>query len=306
MSSVRLRLACVLLLAASASAREADRPAPISDEAYRTLADFYQYDPQLPLDARVLKKEDAPTYTREKVVFTGGRGDRVPAFVMLPKTGRPPYPLVLLIDGWTGGKDRWWDDDSWPRGGLATKALAAEGFAAFVMDAQFHGERAAKLGYLPVDEFVCAECANIRREMVVESVLDHRRALDYLAGRGDLDFGRVGALGHSMGGVMTFALAALEPRLKAGVACVTPARRGETWTAASAFSPYTFAPRIRVPLLMLMGRSDSHYDGPDARALFALLASTDKALEFYDSGHRLPPEYVPRAVGWLKQRLASR
>jgi len=32
----------------------------------------------------------------------------------------------------------------------------------------------------------------------------------------------------------------------------------------------------------------------------------DKALEFYDSGHRLPPEYVTRAVGWLKQRLAPR
>src|SRR6185436_12587351 len=134
-----------------------------------------------------------------------------------------------------------------------------QGFAAFVMDAQFHGERAAKLGYLPVDEFVCGECPNIRREMVVESVVDHRRALDYLAGRGDVDVGRVGALGHSMGGVMTIALAALEPRLKAGVACVTPARRGETWTA-SAFSPYTFAPRVRVPLLMLMGRSDPHYD----------------------------------------------
>jgi len=301
---IRHALAFALLLA-TASAKDGGQLVAVSDDAYRTLVGFYQYDPQLPLDARVLKKEDAASYTREKVVFTGGRGDRVPAFVMLPKAGTPPYPLVLLIDGWTGGKDRWWDDDSWPRGGLVIKALAAQGFAAFVMDAQFHGERAAKLGYLPVDEFVCGECPNIRREMVVESVVDHRRALDYLAGRGDVDVGRTGALGHSMGGVMTVALAALEPRLRAGVACVTPARRGETWTA-SEFSPYTFAPRIRIPLLMLMGRSDPHYDERDARALFDLVGSADKALEFYDSGHRLPPEYVPRAVGWLKQRLAPR
>jgi dienelactone hydrolase len=300
-----LRFVALVLLASSLSAQEATPLDSVSDEAFRTLADFYGYDALLPLDARVLKREDAPAYTREKVVFTGGRGDRVPAFVMLPKEGKAPHPVVLLIDGWMGGKDRWWEDDTWPRGGLAIKALAAQGFAALVLDAQFHGERAAKLGYLPVEEFVCRECRNLRREMIVESVVDHRRALDYLAGRGDVDMARVGALGHSMGGVMTFALAALDNRLKAGVSCVIPARRGEVW-AAPAFSPYTFAPRIRVPMLMLMGRGDPLYHADDARSLFEQVASADKALEFYDADHRLPPEYVPRAVSWLKLRLAER
>jgi len=303
----RLRV-CVLLalLAAPVSAQDADRPGPVSDDAYRTLADFYQYDAQLPLDARVLKKDDSAGATREKLVFTGGRGDRVPAFLMLPKGAKPPYPLVVLIDGWTGGKDRWSEDDSWPRGGLAVKALAETGFAAFVMDSQFHGERAAKLGYMPVDEFVCRECRNIRREMIVESVVDHRRALDYIASRGDVDMARVGALGHSMGAVMTFALAALEPRLRASVSCVIPARHGETWTSAAAVSPYTFAPRIHIPLLMLMGRSDPLYDAEDARDLFGQVASADKSLEFFDTGHRLPPEYVSRSTAWLKERLAAR
>jgi dienelactone hydrolase len=300
-----LRSAALALLAAPLAAQEAPLPDSVSDEAYRTLADFYEYDPLLPLDARVLKREDAPAYTREKVVFTGGRGDRVPAFVMLPKGAKAPHPVVLLIDGWMGGKDRWWEDDTWPRGGLAIKALAAHGFAAFVLDAQFHGERAAKQGYLPVEELVCRECRNLRREMIVESVVDHRRALDYLASRGDMDMDRVGALGHSMGGVMTFALAALEPRLKVAVSCVIPARRGETWTSR-AFSPYTFAPRIRIPMLMLMGRSDPLYDADDARALLEQLASADKALDFYDAGHRLPAEYVPRSLAWLRQRLAER
>lgn len=288
------------LRAASAPRSEAPRPSIVSDEAYSAILDFYQYDVELPLDARLASRVVAATYVREKVAFTGGRGDRVTAYVMLPKAGKAPFPVVLLIDGWTGGKDRWWEDDTWPRGGLVTKALAAEGIAALVMDAQFHGERAAKLG-VPVDQLVCGQCQNTRREMIVESIVDHRRALDYLGNRGDIDTSRVGALGHSMGGIMTFALAAIEPRLKVGVACVTPARTD--WVDERAVLPRTFAPRIRIPLLMLMGRMDGLYGEADARGLFERVASPDKALEWYEAGHRLPVDYVARSVAWLKERL---
>ena len=236
-------------------------------------------------------------------MFTGGRGERVPAWLMLPKAGAHPFPVALVLDGWMGGKDRWWEDDTWPRGGLLMKALAAEGMAALVLDAQLHGERDARVGYRPVEEHVCSDCLNSRREMVVETVVDYRRALDYLATRQELDRARVGAIGLSMGGVMSLALSAVDPRVRAAIPCVTPARLGERWTSRPSFSPYTFAPRVRVPALMLMGRTDELYSQADAEALLAALGSAEKTLEWYDAGHRLPPEYVPRAVGWLKAHL---
>jgi len=295
-----LFLAVALLAAAGAGA---DGPPAVSDEAYRATVDFYQYDTLVPLDARVVKREDAPTYTREKVVFTGSREDRVPAWLMLPKAGARPFPVVLILDGWMGTKDRWWEDDTWPQGGRLTKALAADGIAALVLDAQFHGERAAHADFQAVESLVCNECINLRREMIVETVVDYRRALDYLATREEIDRSRVGAIGFSMGGLMTFALSAVESRIKAAVPCVTPARVNERWTSRTAISPYTFAPRVTIPALMLMGRTDALYSQADAEALLGALGSAEKSLEWYEAGHRLPPEYVARAVGWLKAHL---
>jgi cephalosporin-C deacetylase-like acetyl esterase len=191
-----LVLAAALLLPLPVGA--ADVAPRVSDEAYRTIAGFYQYDSQIPLDARVVKREaEAPSYTREKIVFTGSRGDRVPGWLLLPRTGAPPFPVVLILDGWMGTKDRWWSDDTWPQGGRLTKALAAEGIAALVLDTQFHGERAGAIGYQPVEEYVCPLCSNARREMTIETVVDYRRALDYLATREDLDRKRVGAIGSA-------------------------------------------------------------------------------------------------------------
>ncbi|HET9317054.1 MAG TPA: alpha/beta fold hydrolase [Vicinamibacteria bacterium] len=294
-------VAVALLLAAGATA---DAPTRVSDEAYRALARFYQYDTQVPLDARVVKRdESAPTYVREKVVFTGSRGDRVPGWLMLPRAGARPFPVVVILDGWMGTKDRWWADDTWPQGGLFTKALAAAGIAALVLDAQFHGERADAIGFQPVEEYVCDACANARREMVMETIVDYRRALDYLATRDELDRRRIGAIGFSMGGVMTTALAAIDDRVRTAVTCVTPVRPGDPKWSSVETSPLTFAPRVRVPTLVLMGRTDHLYSQADAEAYRDALGSSEKALEWYDSGHRLPPEYVPRAVGWMKSHL---
>jgi len=295
-------LAVALLLAARAPA--ADSPPRVPDDAYRTIAHFYEYDTQVPLDARVVKRDEAAvTYVREKVVFTGSRGDRVPGWLMLPKAGERPFPVVVILDGWMGTKDRWWADDTWPQGGRLTKALAAEGMAALVLDAQFHGERADAIGFQPVEEYVCDRCTNARREMVVETIVDYRRALDYLSTREELDRRRIGAIGFSMGGVMTTALSALDDRIRAAVTCVTPVRPDDPKWSGAEVGPLAFAPRVRIPALVLMGRTDALYSRADAEAYRDALGSSDKTLEWYDSGHRLPPEYVPRAVGWLKAHL---
>ena len=295
-----LLLAGALLAALPAAAD----PPRVADETYRTIARFYQYDRDIPLDARVVQRDErADAYVREKVVFTGSRGDRVPGWLLLPKAGTRPFPVVVILDGWMGTKDRWWADDTWPQGGRFTKALAAEGLAALVLDAQFHGERAQAIGFQPVEEYVCTGCANARREMVVETVVDYRRALDYLATREELDPRRVGAIGFSMGGVMTTALAALDERIRAAVTAVTPVRSDDPKWSVPETGPYTFAPRVLIPVLLLMGRTDALYSQADAEAYRDAFGGAEKTLEWYDAGHRLPPEYVPRAVGWLKSHL---
>ncbi len=134
-------------------------PAPISDETFEALTHCFRYDECIPLEARVVASmpftkafelcvdlhdpENGVHHTREKIVFTGRLGVRVPGYLAIPSDATGPLPCVVVIDGIGGSKDRWWEHDSWPRGPLALKSLLDAGYAVLAIDAQYHGERSA-------------------------------------------------------------------------------------------------------------------------------------------------------------------
>lgn len=304
-----LRPIVALVLAGSVSLAAAQGPPQVpasqagpvvaaSAEVFQAVSQFYGYDTAEPLNAQVSGKRTMRGYTREKVVFTGTQGRRVPGYLALPANATGPVPVVLLIDGVQGSKERWFTDDSWPRGPLVTEGLIAAGIGVFALDAVYHGERAAENDYR-TPQF-SARPAD--RDMIVQSIVEQRRGLDYLATRPDVDMTRVGALGLSMGGIMTFALSSMDPRLKAAVAGVTPIRPMKE-VIAIPIAPMTFAPQITIPILTMIGREDGFYSVDDARQLLALIRSPVKDLQIYESGHRLPAEYAARAVAWLSTYL---
>jgi len=44
---------------------------PVSEEAFYTMIQFFQYDKDIPLEARVIEKVETTNYIREKIVFQG-------------------------------------------------------------------------------------------------------------------------------------------------------------------------------------------------------------------------------------------
>ena len=90
---------------------------PIGAEAFAVLTAFYDYDPGIPLEARVVERLDTASGVRRKVVFRSARGFLVPAYLEFPAEGRPPYPCVLLLHGWSGAKENWWEDENYINGG---------------------------------------------------------------------------------------------------------------------------------------------------------------------------------------------
>jgi dienelactone hydrolase len=300
-SGVLLQL---LLVVVPGTALAQDAPPPpiraANPEVVEVVRNFYEYEREVPLRAEVIARQEFPAYTREKIVFSGTQRSRVPGYLALPKGGTGPFPVVLLIDGITGSKERWFQEDSWPRGTLVTDRLIAEGIAVLALDARYHGERAAENDYrLPT------ELAGLR-DMVAQSVVEHRRALDYLATRSEVDTTRIGSLGLSMGGLITFALAGVDPRIRAGVAGVTPVGGGTRQPIAVPVAPQTFAAAIRqTPMLMIMGRSDPFYSVQEAEQLFGLIGSQRKELILYDGDHRPPPEYATQSADWLVRYLRN-
>lgn len=281
-----------------APAASDDRLEGVAPEVFRAIREFYTYDADAPFRAEVVDSQNFPGFAREKVVFEGVHEVPVPAYLALPSGRDGPFPVVMLIDGITGSKERWFEEDSWPRGPRVTAALIEAGFAVLALDARYHGERAAenryRIPWLSGPAF---------RDMFVPTVIEHRRAMDYLETRPEVDATRIGALGLSMGGMITLALASMDPRVKAAVVGVVPVGPMRDASAVP-FAPQTFAGAIHeTPLLLQMGRTDPLYSAEDAEQLLGLVPSPTKELVWYDSGHRLPPEYANRAVGWLATHL---
>lgn len=69
-------------------------------------------------------------------------------------------------------------------------------------------------------------------------------------------------------------------------------------------APQSLAPAIKdTAFLMLNGKDDPWGTVEEVQALYKLVGSLTKELVFYDSGHRLPSDFVDRALGWFRQHL---
>lgn len=305
--SIGVCLVCITVLITSLARPEEAVPYPrITEESFRARLPFFDYDPNIPLEARIVQEHDKDNTLRQKIVFRGAQGFLVPGYLEFPKNGQKPYPLVLLLHGWSGSKENWYEDENFISGGVMRKAALDAKYAVLALDAATHGERSNEIDYQHVNPFDDPKAPPRRNyftfaEITVQTVKDYRRALDYMAQREEVDMNRIGLVGYSMGGMDAFYLLSVEPRIKCAVACVPP-------LLSSGYGPtapvdYTWGIG-RKPLLLLMGRQDEMYDAAKVEASYHQYIETPHTkLIWYDQGHKLTPVYVPDALAWLKQNL---
>lgn len=269
----------------------------VSNEAYQAIVQFYVYDADIPLQARIVDKQELPFGNREKIVFTGINNSRVPSYLIIPKDGASSHPVVLIVDGIFGSKERWFDDESWPKGGLVTKALLKNGFAVMILDAVYHGERSAENDYVgPSFNYPIAS-----RDMIMRTAIEYRRSIDYLSSRTDIDTTRIGLLGLSMGGLITFQLTSIDSRIKTAIAGLTPQIKDPKFQPVVST---TFASHVSCSsFLMFMGNKDGWYTMEEARQLYNLIPITQKEFVEYNVGHEPPVEYVEKVTDWFEKNL---
>jgi cephalosporin-C deacetylase-like acetyl esterase len=265
----------------------------VSNEVYQTIVQFFEYDRNIPLDARIVSKEAFQGANKEKIVFTGVNHSQVPALLIIPKDGKETHPVVLIVDGIEGFKD------SWPLGGLVTKSLLKSGFAVMICDAVYHGERTYENGFeSPPWPY---QYPYLGRQMIIQTAIEYRRALDYLSTRTDIDNSRIGMLGLSMGGMITFELTSIDSRIKSAVAGLTPPLKEHEFQS---FTPSTFASRINInSFLMFMGNKDDFYTMKEARQLYDMIPIINKEFVEYNTGHEVTVEYVTLVTDWFVKNL---
>jgi eukaryotic-like serine/threonine-protein kinase len=97
---------------------------------------------------------------------------------------------------------------------------------------------------------------NAFRDVTLMRVKDFRRTFEYLLTRPDIDRGRIGFYGVSLGAFTGTVITTVEPRLKATVFLGGGLGRGRNAPEAD---PLNFVPRIQVPTLMINGDSDFQF-----------------------------------------------
>ena len=304
----RLFLIGLMMASVSVSALMAQELDPkagaksLDPATFRAVSAIFRYDQSIPLEAKVLEQIETGSYVREKIVFTGVRGGRVPCYLAYPKSPKGSLPLILIIHAGGSSKEAWWVADSFERGKLLCEKLLQLGFAILALDGQFHGERSINNDFLPLAPMVYDKKWFFRvRDGIMETVGDYFRAIDYLKSRPEVDITRIGVAGHSMGGVIALLVAALSPDVKAAVGCVAACAYSWMYPA----TPVNMAQGITAPTLLLAARSDEWFDVDSSQRLLAALKVKNKKLEFYEGGHRLPEDNISRTVDWLRQYMGK-
>lgn len=267
----------------------ADRK-PVGDEMFAAFESFYAYD-QRPLDAAIHLVDDASTHYRwERVSYDAAYGgERVLANLLLPKNASPPYQVVIFFPG---SEAESFDSS------LIFHALP---FYEFVL-------RSGRAVLYPVYKNTFerkipgwAFSPASRRDVLIQWHKDLGRSIDYIASREDLDSSRIAFYGLSLGAVYGTVLTALEPRLAAALMLGGGVNSG---TLPPEADPLNFAPRVRVPTLMLTGRDDFIRPVETHQVpLFNLLGVPDeqKQLAQFDGGH-MPSDMnavIREALAWL-------
>ena len=260
---------------------------------------LYADNPKLPLDPELVKMNEpspqlAALRTRYHLVYNSMHDEKVTAIFATPNKFAPPYPAVVLLAGSGGNKD-----SSYVR--IAADMMATLGYATISIDAQYHGERARK-GMSGDFEYVYNPSM---RDAWIQTVIDLRRAVDFLYSRPDIDKKRIGFLGFSQGSMVGGTFLGVEHRITAGCLMVGGGgfvrwaehlgilhkgiRRAMVVNSEITDPIYfigNFAPH---PLLMLAGKRDELIPRFATYALYNA-AKEPKQLVWFNSGHILSPD----------------
>ena len=273
--------------------REPDKEKPVDDGTFRAYTNALAYD-RTPLDARVERIDDSSEYYRkEKVTYAAAYGDeRVLAWLFLPKNAAPPYQTVVYFPTAEATMFRTSD---WVGPQKSLLFLIRSGRALLYPVYKGTYER---LGEPPAGP-------NALREQTIQRSKDLGRSIDYLETRAEIDHKRLGYFGISLGGRLGVVFLPVEPRIRTAILawCGIPTNR-----QPEGVDPLDFAPRVKIPVLLLEGRQDFIFPYPTSQLpLFRLLGTpaNEKRMSVFEVGHiaAFPPEMIRAALEWLDQYL---
>ncbi|HZP83313.1 MAG TPA: acetylxylan esterase [Chthonomonadaceae bacterium] len=297
-----LKIAWMLGLCLALPGARGQTPAPFTlppptDAVEALRLSYYAYDRNLPLNAQLKPLDATPNRTRYSLAYDSVHDQRVPAILALPERFSAPFPAVLLVHGSGGNKDTSYIQ--W-----ASEMLIRQGYATLSIDTQYHGERArpGRSGEIHMPD------SYTMRDAWAQSVVDLRRAVDYLTTRPDIDKSKIGYLGFSQGAMLGAVLGGVEARVGSfclavpGGGLVNIVKHIAQYPVLKAHWPIAVTPEVLRKVEEIANITDPiHFIGRIApRPLLIIVAKNDEIIPpeaseaLIEAAHAKEPEQVKR------------
>lgn len=161
---------------------------------------------KVPLDVKVISEEQFDGYVRKRITFAVEKGDRVPAWLLIPTGREGKRPAMLCLHQTIAiGKD-----EPVGLGKQDSKAqalhLVKRGYVCLAPDYPSFGEYQY--------DFKAAFQRGDYQSGTMKAIWNNLRAVDYLQSLPDVDGERIGVIGHSLGGHNALFTAAFDVRLQ--------------------------------------------------------------------------------------------
>lgn len=172
------------------------------------------------LEAKVIEQEDCGSFIREKVEYSVEDGDRVCAYICIPKDIKGTTLAIFChhqhagefqlgkseVVGLVGNADQ-----------AYAKELAEQGFITLAPDAIAFEERNWSEVKGSAEYFELSSRLVKGQTLMAKVIHDVKVGLDYLETRLEVDKNKIGFIGHSYGGRMALWMPAFDSRIKASV-----------------------------------------------------------------------------------------
>ncbi len=293
-------LSAALTATIESHSRDPRKAKPVSEPVFQTWRRLlYSFD-HGELNAKAESMDDSSRDWRlEKVSYAAAYGgERVPAYLFLPKSGKPPYQAVVVFPGANAVYER----------SSAKLRSDADGLNFIVRSGRALLYPIYKSTFERGDGLkdMTPNMAASYRDHMVMWAKDVGRSVDYLESRPDIAKDKIGYIGYSWGAEIAPLILAVEPRISLGLICLGAFNLQPSLPEAD---PVNFAPHVKVPILMLNGRFD--FFGPTAisqEPLFRLLGSPPehKRRVVYETSHSIPRnEMIKEVVDWMEKYWGS-
>jgi dienelactone hydrolase len=182
----------------------------------------------------VIEEVDRGDFVRRKIVIWTSAQSRMPVYLLVPKGASGPMPVALAYAGhgygakdivglWEDGEERFTPDGYHVDFAIE---LCRKGFLVAAPEIACFGERQNDYSYLntKIGEPTPSTCHNVAtyafmlgKSAIGMRVRDSMRLIDWLATLPEADTSRIGAMGISGGGMLTFFHTAMDERVTACV-----------------------------------------------------------------------------------------